>query len=61
MNFKNPNHGFCVGGSHLVESQAVCENSTWFESSFHFSEHEGVRFCDGRFSTGKIHNQNHEH
>ena len=61
MNFKNPAHGFCAEGSHLVDLQAVCENVTWFESSFHFLKHEGVKFQDGRFSTGQIHSQNHEH
>ena len=61
MNFKTLAHGFCAKGSHLVELQAVFENSTWFESSFHFSVHEGVRFWDGWFSTGHIHSQTHEH
>ena len=28
MNFKNRAHGFCTEGSHFVESQEVCENST---------------------------------
>ena len=57
MNFKNIKHGFCAEGTHLVDAQAVCENSTWFESSFHFSEHENVIFQDGQFSIWQIHSQ----
>ena len=59
MNFKNPKHGFCAEGSHLVDLLAVCEKSTWFESIFHFSEYENARFWDGRFSIWKIHSQTH--
>ena len=50
MNLKNLAHGFCAEGSHLVESQVVYENSTWFESSLHFSEHENAKFRDDWFS-----------
>ena len=49
-NFKNLKHGFCVEGSHLVDAQAVCENSTWFESNLHLSECEKTIFRDGQFS-----------
>jgi hypothetical protein len=48
-NFKNPGHGFCAEGSHVADSRAIFENSSWFESSFDFSEHENAQFRDGRF------------
>ena len=44
INFKNIAHGFCAEGSHLVELEEVCENSTWFGISSHFYEHENARF-----------------
>jgi len=51
LNFKNPPHGFCAEGSHLVESWVVFENSIWFESSYDFSDCEEGIFQDDRFST----------
>ena len=42
--FKIPKHGFYAEGSHLAESQVVCENLTLFWSSLHFSEHENENF-----------------
>jgi hypothetical protein len=48
-NFKNPGHGFYAEGSHVADSRAIFENSSWFESSFDFSEHENAQFRDGRF------------
>ena len=50
-NFKNPGHGFCVEGSHVADSLAIFENSSLFESSFDFSEHENAQFRDERFLT----------
>ena len=50
MNFKNPAHGFCAEGSHLADSWAIFENSTWFESSSDSSNCEEGRFRDDRFS-----------
>lgn len=49
MNFKNIGHGFCAEGSHVADTRAIFENSSWFESSFDFSEHEDAQFRDGRF------------
>ena len=51
MNFENPGHGFCAEVSHVADSREIFENSSWFESSFDFSEHENAQFRDGRFLT----------
>ena len=48
-NFKTLGHGFCAEGSHVVDSRAIFENSSWFESSFDFSKRENAQFQDGRF------------
>ena len=59
MNFKNTAHGFCAEWSHLDDSRADFEISTWFGSSSHFFEHENARFWDGQFSMWQIDNQTH--
>jgi hypothetical protein len=48
-NLKKPGHGFCAEGSHVADSRAIFENSSWFESSFDFSKRENAQFRDGRF------------